>query len=42
MGKEITTAALTTLNISTFSHSLNHTFITLIPKKKAPKKVTDF
>lgn len=40
--KSITVAVLKALNSGEISHSINHTFITLIPKKKSPIKVTDF
>ena len=39
---DITQSVLTWLNSSTLPYPLNHTHITLIPKKKDPKYVTDY
>ena len=39
--KDVTTSVLSWLNSSTIPHSLNHTFVTLIPKTKNPKFVRD-
>jgi len=42
VGKEITTFVLSFLNSTSLSEHLNHTFITLIPKVKNPKLVSEF
>ena len=42
IGKEVSEAVLAILNSSTILTNLNHTFITLIPKIKCPRKVSDF
>ncbi|XP_042974784.1 uncharacterized protein LOC122306423 [Carya illinoinensis] len=42
IGNSITTALLSALNSGMFPKGLNHTFITLIPKKVSPSKVADF
>lgn len=42
IGREVFEAILTVLNSSTIPVSLNHTFISLIPKIQSPKKVFDF
>ena len=39
---DITTTVLNYLNSGSLPSTLNHTFITLIPKVKNPKKVTEF
>lgn len=40
--KDVIEAALETLNVGTLRSLLNHTFITLVSKKKRPKKIFDF
>lgn len=40
--QDVTTAILTTLRIDIIPSHLNHTFITLIPIKHAPKLIIDF
>ena len=42
VGSDVTTAVLSCLNSGRLLKSINHTFITLIPKVKNPKKVIDF
>jgi hypothetical protein len=42
VGSDVTTAVLSCLNSGSLLKSINHTFITLIPKVKNPEKVTDF
>lgn len=42
VGELVTSAALDALNSSYFPASLNHTYITLIPKKKSHSKVCDY
>ena len=42
VGSDVTTAVLSCLNSGRLLKSINHTFITLIPKVKCPEKVTDF
>ncbi|XP_042950087.1 uncharacterized protein LOC122282202 [Carya illinoinensis] len=42
LGNSITNALLSALNSGMFPSGLNHTFITLIPKKASPSKVADF
>lgn len=42
LGTKVTEAVLTALRLGTIPPSLNHTFITLIPKNKTPKKVSDY
>lgn len=42
IGKDVTDAVLTTPNMGNLPSSLNHTFITLISKKKDPKKDFDY
>lgn len=43
IGKSASAAVLKALNSSEFPHSINHTFITLVPKiKKTPLKVIDY
>ena len=42
VGKDITTSVLLFLNSATLPEHLNHTFITLIPKVKNPKLVSQF
>ena len=39
---DITTTVLNYLNSSSLPSTLNHTFVTLIPKVKNPEKVTKF
>ena len=39
---DITTTVLNYLNSSSLPSTLNHTFVTLIPKVKNPEKVTEF
>ena len=39
---DITTTVLNYLNSGSLPSSLNHTFVTLIPKVKNPEKVTEF
>ncbi|KAL0010115.1 hypothetical protein SO802_005223 [Lithocarpus litseifolius] len=39
---DVTTSVLSWLNSGTIPHPLNHTFITLIPKIKNPKRVNDY
>ena len=40
--KDVTSSILSWLNIGTLPHSVNHTFITLIPKTENPEYVTQF
>ena len=42
MGDDVTAIVLKALNTGVVHESLNTTFITLIPKIKHPKKVSDF
>ncbi|XP_042950031.1 uncharacterized protein LOC122282138 [Carya illinoinensis] len=42
LGKSVTDAFLLSLNSGDFPSELNHTFLTLIPKKASPSKVADF
>ena len=42
VGNDVTLAVLSCLNSGSLLKSINHTFITLIPKVKSPEKVTDF
>ena len=42
IGKSVTDALLLALNSGDFRSDLNHTFLTLIPKKASPSKVADF
>ena len=42
IGREVTEAMLSVLNIGTIPTNLNHTFITLIPKIQSPRKVSDY
>lgn len=42
VGESVTSAVLEALNLGYFSAFLNHTYITLIPKKKSPLKVSDY
>lgn len=42
IGEEVTKAVLTCLNSGTIPHSINHTFITLIPKVKSLVRVSEF
>ena len=42
VGSDVITTMLSCLNSSCLLKSINHTFITLIPKVKNPEKVTDF
>ena len=42
VGMDVTQAALSSLNSGSVLKSINHTFITLIPKVHNPEKVTDF
>ena len=39
---DVTHSVLSWLNSGTIPHPLNHTFITLIPKKKNPNVVSDY
>ena len=39
---DVTHSVLSWLNSGTIPHPLNHTFITLIPKKKNPSLVSDY
>ena len=39
---DVTHSVLSWLNLGTIPHPLNHTFITLIPKKKNPSLVSDY
>ena len=42
IGMDITQAVLSSLNSGSIMKTINHTFITLIPKVKNPEKVTEF
>ena len=42
VGNDVTSAVLSCLNSGSLLKSINHTFISLIPKVKNPEKVTDF
>ncbi|KAK7837690.1 hypothetical protein CFP56_020890 [Quercus suber] len=42
VGGEVSEAVLSMLNSGTLPPNLNHTFISLIPKIKSPRKVTEF
>lgn len=42
IGTNITEAVLSSLNLGSLLKSINHTFISLIPKVKNPKRVTEF
>ena len=42
VGGEVTEAVLSALNSGTIPKTINHTFLTLIPKIQSPRKVTDF
>ena len=42
VGKEVTQAVLSCLNSGSILRSINHTFISLIPKVKNPERVTEF
>ena len=42
IGMDITKAVLSSLNSGSLLKSINHTFISLIPKVKNPKRVTEF
>lgn len=42
VGKDVASAVLTALNSGKFPDAINHTFITLIPKKKKPELVADY
>ena len=42
VGPEVSAAVLSVLNLGTLPPDLNHTFITLIPKVKSLRNVTDF
>ena len=42
VGKDITTAVLYCLHSGTLLPSLNHTYVTLIPKTKSPERVTEY
>ena len=42
IGSDVILAVLSCLNSGCLLKSINHTFITLIPKVKNPKKVIDF
>ncbi|XP_040998143.1 uncharacterized protein LOC121244182 [Juglans microcarpa x Juglans regia] len=42
IGKSVTNSVLLALNTREFPRRLNHTFITLIPKKTSPSKVANF
>ncbi len=42
VGKDISAAVLYCLHSSTLLPSLNHTYVTLIPKTKSPKKMTKY
>lgn len=41
VGKDVTDAVLHALNSGQFPTDINHTFVTLIPKKKRPKLMSD-
>ena len=42
IGMDITKAVLSSLNSGSLLKSINHTFISLIPKVKNPERVTEF
>lgn len=42
VGKDATNSILIALNMGMFPTSLNHTFITLIPKKRTPERIFDY
>uniref|UniRef100_A0A2N9HAJ1 Reverse transcriptase domain-containing protein n=1 Tax=Fagus sylvatica TaxID=28930 RepID=A0A2N9HAJ1_FAGSY len=42
VGQDVTEAVLSCLNSGTLLSSINHTFVTLIPKVKNPKKVIEY
>lgn len=42
VGDDVSCAVLSCLNSGTVPASLNHTYITLIPKVKSPKRVIEF
>ncbi|XP_042974779.1 uncharacterized protein LOC122306417 [Carya illinoinensis] len=42
VGKDVTDAVLEHLNTKAGFQAINHTYITLIPKKNSPRKVTDY
>jgi hypothetical protein len=42
IGTDVSSAVLSYLNSGSILKSINHTYITLIPKKQNPTKVTDF
>jgi len=42
VGKDITSSVLSFLNLASLPEHLNHTFMTLIPKVKNPKLVSQF
>ena len=42
IGTDVSSAVLSCLNSGSILKSINHTYITLIPKKQNPTKVTDF
>jgi hypothetical protein len=42
VGNDVSSAILSCLNSGSILKSINHTYITLIPKKQNPTKVTDF
>ena len=39
---DVSQAVLSSLNIGNILASINHTFVTLIPKVKSPERVTEF
>ena len=42
IGKDVIDDSLKDFNLGSMPNSLNHTFISLIPKFKSPKKAKDF
>ena len=42
IGDEVSQAVLNCLNLGSFPSSINHTYITLIPKVKSPTKVSKY
>ena len=42
IGAEVSDAVIGVLNTGILPHELNHTFLTLIPKIKSPRRVSDF
>ena len=42
MGDDVTFVVLDCLNNFHIPHDLNHTFVTLIPKVKSPKFISEF